>query len=62
MNRIPKKLKDKLDKRKQDNGFGVYPILTPTVPKGEKRLRFCLHSINTREEIGNVLQVLKSYL
>lgn len=49
-------------KKIQENGFGVYPILSPTVPKGEERLRFCLHSHNTPEEIGTVLKSLKRYL
>ncbi|MFK7813329.1 MAG: aminotransferase class I/II-fold pyridoxal phosphate-dependent enzyme [Maribacter sp.] len=45
-----------------DKGFNVKAILSPTVPEGEERLRFCLHSYNTKEEIGLVLQLLKSYL
>lgn len=32
-------------------GYNVYPILSPTVPKGQERLRICLHSYNTRLEI-----------
>ena len=43
-------------------GFNVKAILSPTVPEGEERLRFCLHSFNTTEEIGWMLQLLKTYL
>ena len=38
--------------------FEVKPILSPTVPKGQERLRFCLHSSNTPEEITLILEVL----
>ena len=30
-------------------GYNVKPILSPTVPKGEERLRFCIHSFNSFE-------------
>ncbi len=46
----------------QDKGFNVRPILSPTVAEGEERLRFCLHSYNSKEELGLVLQLLSSYL
>jgi 8-amino-7-oxononanoate synthase len=39
-------------------GYNVKPILSPTVPKGKERLRFCLHSLNSREEISGVLKIL----
>jgi 8-amino-7-oxononanoate synthase len=42
----------------QQNGFDVKPILSPTVPDGQERLRFCLHSFNTEEEIKTVLSLL----
>lgn len=45
-----------------DEGFNVKAILSPTVSEGEERLRFCLHSYNSKEEIGLMLQVLKTYL
>jgi 8-amino-7-oxononanoate synthase len=35
----------------QTQGFDVRPILSPTVPAGSERLRICLHTYNTREEI-----------
>lgn len=35
----------------QKNGFDVRPILPPTVPKGKERIRVCLHSFNTEEEV-----------
>lgn len=38
----------------QQSGFDVKPILSPTVPEGKERLRFCLHSYNTAEEIKTV--------
>lgn len=42
----------------QEKGFDVKAILSPTVPEGQERLRFCLHSYNSKEEILNVLTQL----
>lgn len=39
----------------QENGFDVKAILSPTVPEGQERLRFCLHSYNTEKEMQEVL-------
>jgi 8-amino-7-oxononanoate synthase len=36
----------------QNTGFDVRPILSPTVSKGTERLRICLHSFNTFNEIN----------
>jgi 8-amino-7-oxononanoate synthase len=46
----------------RQNGFDVRPILSPTVAEGKERLRFCLHSYNTREEIQQVLEQLQLLL
>jgi 8-amino-7-oxononanoate synthase len=46
----------------QKEGFSVKPILSPTVPKGQERLRFCLHSYNTKEEITKVLRILEQLI
>ncbi|MGA9589229.1 MAG: 8-amino-7-oxononanoate synthase [Salegentibacter sp.] len=43
-------------------GFEVRPILSPTVPKGSERLRFCLHSFNSAAEISEVLKVLGNFV
>jgi len=43
------------------NGFDVKPILSPTVPKGQERLRFCLHSYNSKQEISEVLKVFATF-
>jgi 8-amino-7-oxononanoate synthase len=42
----------------QSEGFDVKAILSPTVPEGQERLRFCLHSYNSKEEISEVLRFL----
>ncbi len=42
----------------REEGFDVRPILSPTVPESEERLRFCLHSYNTLNEIKEVLSIL----
>ncbi|MCK0146281.1 8-amino-7-oxononanoate synthase [Arenibacter sp. F26102] len=44
----------------QENGFDIKPIMSPTVPKGKERLRFCLHSFNTEQEINEVLLQLSN--
>jgi 8-amino-7-oxononanoate synthase len=46
----------------QEKGFDVKPILSPTVPEGQERLRICLHSYNTEKEISEVLQLLSAFL
>ena len=46
----------------QEKGFDVKAILSPTVPEGQERLRFCLHSYNSKEEISEVLQLLTTLL
>jgi len=51
-----------ISKKFNDEGFDIKAILSPTVPEGQERLRFCIHSFNTIEEIGWVLQLLKKYL
>lgn len=45
----------------QYNGFDVRPILSPTVPEGQERLRFCLHSYNSGPEIREVLTLLRNF-
>lgn len=35
----------------QRGGFDVKPILSPTVPRGQERLRICLHAFNTLQEV-----------
>ncbi len=46
----------------QEAGFDVKPILSPTVPEGQERLRFCLHSFNSEKEITEVLQLLATFV
>ncbi|NUY80312.1 pyridoxal phosphate-dependent aminotransferase family protein [Flavobacterium sp. MAH-1] len=49
-----KQVADKL----QQKGFGVKAILSPTVPQGQERLRICLHSYNSEEEVTDLLDYL----
>ncbi|MDT7831506.1 pyridoxal phosphate-dependent aminotransferase family protein [Flavobacteriaceae bacterium S356] len=46
----------------QQRGFDVKPILSPTVPEGQERLRFCLHSYNSEKEIDEVLETLRIFV
>lgn len=45
-----------------EKGFDVKAILSPTVPEGQERLRFCLHSYNTENEITEVLRLLSTFV
>ncbi|MDP2542850.1 8-amino-7-oxononanoate synthase [Tenacibaculum discolor] len=46
----------------QKSGFEVKPILSPTVPLNQERLRFCLHAYNSKEEITDVLEKLATFV
>jgi len=46
----------------QANGMQVNPILSPTVPQGSERLRICLHSFNTEQQVDTLFEVLKTAL
>lgn len=49
-------------KKIQKNGFSVKAILSPTVPENKERLRFCLHSYNSKQEISEVLELLSNFV
>jgi 8-amino-7-oxononanoate synthase len=48
-----KSLGEKFRKR----GFNVRPLMSPTVRRGEEKLRICLHAFNQEEELRNLLYV-----
>lgn len=50
-----------LSRKLKKHGYNVKPILSPTVPEGQERLRFCLHSFNTEEEIKSMVSLLESF-
>lgn len=49
-------------KQLQQNGFDVKAILSPTVPEGQERLRFCIHSYNTEKQIADILKMLSTFV
>lgn len=44
-----------------DKGFFVRPILSPTVPVGKERIRICIHSFNTPDQIDRLLNEVKNF-
>ncbi len=44
------------------NNFDVKAILSPTVPKGTERLRFCIHSYNSFSQIEAVLKLICKFV
>ncbi len=46
----------------QQAGFAVKPVLSPTVPKGQERIRICLHNYNTEGELSQLLQTCAKFL
>lgn len=45
-----------------NQGFSVKAILSPTVPEGQERLRFCLHSFTSKEAIEQVVNLVVKIL
>jgi 8-amino-7-oxononanoate synthase len=46
----------------QIEGMDVRPVLSPTVKKGTERLRICLHTFNTPDEITRLTNILNHAL
>ncbi len=51
-----------LSRKLKENNFNVKPILSPTVPEGQERLRICLHAYNSKDEVTQLLELIKSHL
>jgi len=45
----------------QQAGLQINPILHPTVALGQERLRICLHSFNTREQIDKIFEIINAW-
>ena len=56
-NKAAKMLSSKL----LDQGLDCRPILAPTVKEGSERLRICLHTFNTNEELEKLVLILNQY-
>jgi 8-amino-7-oxononanoate synthase len=48
--------------RLNTHNFDVKPILSPTVPAGQERIRFCVHSHNTSADIQEILFLLSTFV
>lgn len=46
----------------QEHKMGAKVIFSPTVPKGQERIRICIHSFNTSSEIRRILQLLSTFV
>lgn len=44
----------------QNENFDIRPILSPTVAEGSERLRVCIHSFNTKQEIDELISFLEN--
>jgi 8-amino-7-oxononanoate synthase len=51
-----------LVKKFQEKGFDVKATFAPTAPEGQERLRFCLHSFNSIEQISEVLRLFAVFI
>lgn len=46
----------------QSRGFLVRPVVSPTVPVGQERVRICLHSSNRVEEIKGLRREIEGWV
>ncbi|KAL7944032.1 PLP-dependent transferase [Trichoderma barbatum] len=46
----------------QERGFTVRPIVAPTVPAGQDRVRVCLHAGNTVEEVEGLCRAVEEWV
>lgn len=55
---ISKERSKELEKKMMDNNLFVKAILSPTVSKGNERLRICFHQFNHKKEVDLLLEIL----
>ena len=53
---------DVIRKSLEDQKLGAKIIFSPTVPSGQERIRICIHSFNTSDEIRRILQLLSTFV
>lgn len=53
---------EEISKVLQEHKIGAKIIFSPTVPKGQERIRICIHSFNTSSEIRRILQLLSTFV
>lgn len=46
----------------REHNYDAKPILSPTIPLGQERIRFCIHSYNTYAEIQEILFLLSTFV
>jgi len=46
----------------QTSGFMIRPIVAPTVPKGQERIRICIHAGNTIEQVDSLCEAIGTWL
>ena len=51
-----------LEKQLQENGLNIRAILHPTIEEGKERIRVCIHSFNTEEEIRLCINSLEELI
>ncbi|MDY3319553.1 8-amino-7-oxononanoate synthase [Riemerella anatipestifer] len=51
-----------LSRTLEGNGYIAKAILSPTVPEGKERLRFCIHAYNTPSEITGALEIAHDFI
>lgn len=51
-----------LQKTLSDNNFLTYAVYSPTVKSGTERLRICLHSFNTENEIIKLTGIIRTFI
>ncbi len=56
------KLVKSISKELVSAGFDVRPVMSPTVKKGEERIRICLHVFNSDEDIINLANAIKTQI
>ncbi|WP_235904714.1 aminotransferase class I/II-fold pyridoxal phosphate-dependent enzyme [Patiriisocius marinus] len=52
----------KISEALKEEDFDVKPILSPTVPRGQERLRICIHSFNTSEQIKTLISTIATFV